>query len=222
MNYIMYEMNKSDLKGAKDIKGYFDYLKPNDIKISDYKLIFILPNGQCLFMTYSPKDKGNRKLSKYNHIVYITKAIDLIIEKLSIDKVKFIKEKVNAFEVDELTAAILKLNIPFFYDTGYYDLNGNLINDRIRYTIFEKTRDLTERQEKTLMMLKEELKRENYNVGIQVLSTDDTLINREKGIGAVENIEKSPLKWIFHGDGDLDFEITDFYNTIKVTDEQVL
>lgn len=223
MNYITYEMHKSDLKGAKDIKGYFDYFKPNVSKVSDYKLIFILPNGQCLFMPYSPKDKGDRKLSKYDHIVYITKAIDLIIEKLGIDKVSFINQRVNDFEVDELTAAILSLKIPFFYDTGYYDINGKFIDDKNRNTIFEKTRNLTEKQEKTLLMLREALERENYVIGIQVLNADDTLINREKGIGAVENIEESPLKWIFHGDdGDLDFEIADFYNTIKVSDEQVL
>ena len=223
MNYITYEMHRSDLKGAKDIKGYFGYFNPKVSKVSDFKLIFILPNGECLFMPYSPKDKGDRKLSKYNHIVYITKAIDLIIKKLGIDKVSFIKQNINEFEVDELTAAILALKIPFFYDTGHYDSNGNIINDKIRNTIFEKTRNLTEKQEKTLLMLKEELKRENYSVGIQVLSVDDTLINREKGIGAVELIEKSPLKWIFHGnDGNLDFEIDDFYSTIKVSDEQVL
>ncbi len=223
MNYIMYEMNKSDLKGAKDIKGYFDYFKPNVTKMSDYKLSFILPNGQCLFMPYAQKDKGDRKLNKYNHIVYITEAIDLIIKKLGIDKVNFLKQNVKEFEVDELTAAILSLKIPFFYDTGHYDSNGNLIDDKIRYTIFEKTRNLTEKQEKTLLMLKEALKRENYSISIQVLRTDDTLINRVKGIGAVESSEKSPLKWIFHGDdGNLDFKIDDFYDTINVSDEQVL
>ena len=223
MNYLMYEMMKSDLKGARDITGYFDFFNPSDNKISKYKLIFILPNGKCLLIPYASKDNGRRKQFKYNHIVYITKSIELILKELNMNKEEFIQQKVKAFDSDELIAAILKLNIPIFYDTGYYDSNGNRRSDNIRYTIFEKTIKFTEKQEKTLLTLKEAFRRENYSISIQVLNSDDTLINREKCIGVSETDEDSALKWVFHGyDGNLDFDVDDFYRTIKVSNEQIL
>ena len=61
MDNFMYEIEKSNLKGSKDIKGYFDYYDSKKDKVSDYKLLFILPNGKVLFMPYSQKDKRDRK-----------------------------------------------------------------------------------------------------------------------------------------------------------------
>lgn len=195
MNIIMYEMKKANLNAARDISGYVDNFNPNEIKISEYKLIFILPNGKCLFMPYAPKDTGKRDQQKYFHIAYITKAVDLIIKELGLNIKDFINQKVKEFDQDEITAAILSLGIPFFYETGYYDSDGNSIDGENRYTIFEKTIKFTEKQEKTLLAFKELLKRENYNISIQVVSTDETLINRKKCIGATDD---SPLSWIYY------------------------
>ena len=142
MDVFMYEIEKGNLKGAKDIKGYFDYYDSKKDKLSDNKLLFVLPNGKVLFMPYARNDKRDRKKYKYNHIVYLTKALDIILRELGIDRNTFIKQKIKMFDQDIITAAILELNIPFFYETGYVDTEGKIVDDYYRYAIFEKSQKL--------------------------------------------------------------------------------
>ena len=185
MDNFMYEIDKSNLKGAKDIKGYFDSFNSDEDKISDYKLLFILSNGKVLFMPYSPKDKRDRKQYKYAHIVYLTNALELILKELNIDKKTFIKQKIKRFDIDAISAAILELNIPFFYETGFKDIDGKDIDDYYRYTIFEKSPKFTEKQEKVLTQLKKVLDDEHYKIAIQTLKEDKNIDWNFEGIEEV-------------------------------------
>ncbi len=218
MDSIMYGIEKSNLKGAKDIKGYFGYFDSKENKISEYKLLFILPNGKCLFMPYSPKDKRDRKNYKYAHIVYLTNALDLILKELNIDKKNFIQQKIKRFDNDAITSAILNLQIPFFYDTGNIDIDGKVIDDYYRYTVFEKSPSFTEKQEKTLTLLKKTLENEHYKIAIQALISDNNINTNLDNVEEFIVDQDALLKWISMLEDDIDIE--NFYKIIKVETEQ--
>lgn len=220
MDSFMYEIEKSNLKGAKDIKGYFDNFNSNEDKISKYKLLFILPNGKVLFMPYSPKDKRDRKQYKYAHIVYLTNALELILKELNIDKKTFIKQKIKRFDTDAISAAILELNIPFFYETGFKDIDGKIIDDYYRYTIFEKSPKFTEKQEMVLSKMKNGLDDEHYKIAIQTLKADKNINWNFEGVEEFWIDEDALLKWICTKNSD-DVSVDDFYKIIKVDLEQI-
>ena len=220
MDNFMYEIEKSNLKGSKDIKGYFDYYDSKKDKVSDYKLLFILPNGKVLFMPYSQKDKRDRKQYKYAHIVYLTNALELILKELNIDKKTFIKQKIKRFDIDAISAAILELNIPFFYETGFKDIDGKDIDDYYRYTILEKSPKFTEKQEKVLAQLKKLLEEEHYKIAIQALMEDKNIDWNFEGIEEIITDENACLKWICTRNS-TDVNVDDLYKIIKVDAEQI-
>lgn len=220
MDNFMYEIDKSNLKGAKDIKGYFDNFNCDENKISDYKLLFILPNGKVLFMPYSLKDKRDRKQYKYAHIVYLINALELILKELNIDKKTFIKQKIKRFDIDAISAAILELNIPFFYETGFKDIDGKDVDDYYRYTIFEKSPKFTEKQEKVLVQLKKILDDEHYKIAIQALKEDKNIDWNFEGIEEIITDENAYLKWIC-AKNSTDVNVDDLYKIIKVDVEQI-
>ena len=220
MDNFMYEIDKSNLKGAKDIKGYFDSFNSDEDKISDYKLLFILSNGKVLFMPYSPKDKRDRKQYKYAHIVYLTNALELILKELNIDKKTFIKQKIKRFDIDAISAAILELNIPFFYETGFKDIDGKDIDDYYRYTIFEKSPKFTEKQERVISQMKKGLKDDHYKIAIQALKEDKNIDLNFEGIEEIITGENACLKWICTKNS-TDVNVDDLYKIIKVDTEQI-
>ena len=218
MDSIMYEIARSNLNGAKGIEGYIDFFDPKRHKISDFKLLFILPNGKCLFMPYAQKDKKDRKQNEYAHIVYLTNALDLILRELEKQKKEFITKYIRKFDVDDITGAILELKIPFFYDTGNKDEDGNDIDDDNRYTIFEKSIGFTEKQEKALLSMKESFQKEQYKIAIQVFPSDNKINWKMEGLELYENDEDERLNWILlDNDNSVDVEV--FYKIINVSRE---
>ena len=220
------------LNGAKDITAYFDFFDSRNKKISENKLIFILPDGRCLFMPYSPNDDGERS-GKYEHMVYLVKAFELILEEWGRDRDEYIQEKLNSNNLQELyyelAANILSLHVSFFYDLIKIDYEHN--NERLSW--FYKSPKLSEKQENTLREMKVALENENYGLGIQTLPSDSSINIKaqdiEMGIHGVRiKLEKEGqedttlnirLKEILGKEGN-PFKINDFYKIINVDLEQ--
>ena len=170
-------------------------------------------------MPYSPNDDGVRSGS-YEHMVYLVKAIELILKELDIDRYKFIQESLNYSEFNdlfyELITNILKLNISFFYDLNEIDSDNN----NVRLAWFYKSPNLTEKQESTLVKLKKPLENENYGLGIQTLTSDGNLNLKESDIVVIINGTKIKLKEILGRETDY-LNINDFYKIINVDLEQI-
>ena len=62
MNYSEYIKLK---KRTGDINPFFSKFDSSKHKISKFKLILIMPDGECLFMPYSDNDKRNRIQEMY-------------------------------------------------------------------------------------------------------------------------------------------------------------
>lgn len=216
MDYEKYKKNESEFESIKTLKGEFRRFDPNKDQISMYKLIFILPNGECLLMPYDENDEREGLQNRqYNHIAYIAKAIDLILEKLGIDKETFVRTKIEKFNTDELIAAILNLKISFFYEMGNTSHDGELLN----YTIFMKPVNITEKQEKELLYLKESLTKERYVISINILNSDETY-RKNEDIKYAYDREKTPIRYICYEDGRFEsFDVDEFYKLINVSRE---
>ena len=228
MKYYKWERENRYLNGANDINGFIDYFDPTTHQISKYKLLFIFPNGKCLFMPYSPKDKQTRKQDEYAHIVYIVKALEIILKELNIEPITFIEKKISDFDVDVIIAALLKLGISFFYDTGNRDSIGDIKDDYFRYTIFEKSPNLKEKQKRTLAQMKEGLDKENYLIAVQTLQSDRKVnlsLNNSKDLD-LDSLDDY-LNWVvikndeYYALDILDARADDFYKIIKVDLEQI-
>ena len=195
MNIESYNNAMKELNGATDIKGYWGSFDLKKDKISNFKLMFILPNGKCLFMPYSPNDNGER-IGEYEHMAYLVKAIELILQEFGIEKKTFIEEKLNYSDLSDLyynlIDNILKLNISFFCDLNEIDLDSN----NVRLAWFYKSPNLTEKQENTIVKLKKPLENENYGLGIQALVSDSNLNIKMEDIIIIINGTKIKLKEI--------------------------
>ena len=218
MNIEAYNNAMKELNGANDIKGYWGSFDLEKDKISKFKLMFILPNGKCLFMPYSPNDDGKR-IGEYEHMVYLVKAIELILQEFGIDKKTFIEEKLNYSDLSdlfyELINNILKLNISFFCDLNEIDSDSN----NVRLAWFYKSPNITEKQENTLVKLRNPLVNENYGLGIQTLVSDRNLNIKMEDIIIIINGTKIKLKEILGRETDY-LNIDDFYKIINVDLEQ--
>ena len=162
----------------KDIEGYFrDFDKTKD-KISDFRLMFIFPSGEFLLMPYTKSDKAKDVL--YDHVDYMTVALELILKKLNINRNDFIKN--NIIDVDkyrdefismphEIQFAILGLNIAIFY---------NCQTEDGKYTCFDKPRIFTERQKKSIALLKRPFENEGYEFKITTFKDDNSIKDRDE------------------------------------------
>ena len=216
MDYEKYIQSESEYKSIETLKGEFREFNPDKDQISMFKLIFILPNGECLLMPYDEHDKREGPHDRqYNHIAYIAKAIDLILKELNINKENFVRTKIEKFDTDELVAAILTLNISLFYEMG------NIFSGEKpeRYAIFMKQKKFTEKQEKMLLNLEKPLKREKYEISINILSSDE-IHSKDKDIRYFYSSEKDPIKYIcYQCKGIEAFDVDVFYEIINVSRE---
>lgn len=160
-----YDDEKSRWNKLKDIKGFFRNFDQTKDKISDFKFMFILPNGEYLLVPYTESDLSGDVI--YHHIDYLPDALELLLEKLNINRDDFITNKVEDFNKHWLEYAILNLNIAIFYDYRSNE-EGKLI-------FFEKPINLTEKQKKSIVALKKPLENENYRFGIRVLEDDRSI-----------------------------------------------
>ena len=191
MNYSLYKKEKSELE-TDQIKGYFDTFDSKKHLMSDYKLVFILPNGKCLFMPY---------VGEFGHIVYLFPAFEMLYNELKDTKGNymneelfeiFIAKKFEYVHIPNFIKAILKSNIAIFY---------NLKKENTGYkTYFQKNKLLTLQQKNTLLEIKASLKKEGYGIEIGTLIDDESL-NFNLSFGYT--FEKdTPCKWVIKKQGD--------------------
>ena len=182
MNVEYYDYEKSKFNKLNDIKGYFRNFDQTKDKISDFKLIFILPNGEYLLMPYSENEIRGSYEIEYSHTSYLSVALELILQRLNINRENFIKNKVEHFNGGFIEKAILDLGICDFYDT-YEELEDGTEK---KYTIFGKPFKLTEKQEGQIMSLRNSLQNEKYKFGITTLLQDKS-IKDEENYKRIEN-----------------------------------
>lgn len=172
MKYEEYIDEVTKLPIGEDIEGYFEFFDPRIHMISKNKLIFILPNGKCLFMPYAQGDKGTRKQGKYTHRKYIIIALRNIINELNNSEKEFIEANIETLMRDDIIIALMKQGVSLLYDCGKRDGNGKLKSKRNRYSIFCESEELTETQKKTLLRMKGNLEKEKYKMMICKLFKD--------------------------------------------------
>lgn len=189
MNYSIYKKEKSEWE-TDQIKGYFDTFDSKKHLMSNYKLVFILPNGKCLFMPYD---------GKFGHIVYLLSAFEMLYNELKDTKGNYMNEElfeifiVKKFEcvhIPNFIKAILKSDIAIFYNH----------REKTDYTTdFHKNKLLTSQQKNTLLEIRESLKKEGYGISVGTL-IDDKSLNFNLSFGYT--FEKdTPCKWVIKKQG---------------------
>ena len=166
MKYEKYLDEISTVPTGENIKGYLEFFDPRIHEISNNKLIFILPNGKCLFMPYAKKDNRTRQQIEYAHSSYIIRALTQIIKELGFDEKEFIEAYIDTSMRDDIIKGLLEQGVSLLYDCGEIDGNGKLKNKMKRYSIFYKSEELTEEQKKTILKMKGNLEKEKYKMGI--------------------------------------------------------
>lgn len=166
MTYEEYVDEISTLPIGKDIEGYLQFFDPRMHKIFNNKLIFILPNGKCLFMPYAENDRRTRLEIEYTHKSYIIRALTYIIKELGYDEKEFVETNIDAVNRDLIIKRIMEQGISLFYDCGNLSGNGKKISKKNNYSIFYKIDEMTEEQKKTILRMKGMLKRQNYKMMI--------------------------------------------------------
>ena len=169
--------------------------------------MFILPNGEYLLVPYTESDLSGDVT--YNHIDYLPEALELLLEKLNINRDDFIKNNIKYFSTHCMEYAILKLNIAIFYDYRF-DEKGKL-------TFFEKPIKLTEKQKKSLAVLKKPLENENYRFGIRVLE-DDRSIKENESI--VRDEPAFHMQFVYMKNTDEFIDVNTLFDIINVDIEQ--
>lgn len=207
MRVKYYDDEKSRWNKLKDIEGHFRNFDQTKDKISDFKFMFILPNGEYLLVPYTERDLSGDVT--YNHIDYLPEALELILEKLNINRDDFIKNKVEDFNTHWLEYAILNLNIAIFYDYRFYE-EGKL-------TFFEKPIKLTEKQKKSIAALKKPLENENYRFGIRVLE-DDRSIKENESI--VRDDPSFHMQFVYMKDKNKIIDVNTLFDIINLDIEQ--
>ena len=204
MKYEEYINEVNELPIGEDIEGYLEFFDPRMHKIFNNKLIFIFPNGKCLFMPYTEKDKRTRLEIKYTHRSYIIRALTHIIKELGYDEKEFIEANIDASDRDFIIKRIMEQGISLLYDCGKIDGNGKLKNKTNRYSIFFKSEELTEEQKKTIIRMKGILKRQKYKMMICELL---------KGVDY--SYYADYFEYITYKDSDKnEFEIDEFYELL--------
>lgn len=201
MHYYMYEIEKK--KNRTKIKGYVDTFDSKKHLIFDYKFIFILPNGKCLFIPYAERDDRTRSLREYEHKVYLFSALEMLYNELKDTKGNymneehfaiFIEKKFGYAIIPEFIKAILISDVAMLYDAGNYDNHGEEIDDIGYITYFHKNKNLSLKQKNTLLEIKESLKKEEYGIKLATLIDDESL-NFNLSFGYTFE-EDGPVKWV--------------------------
>ena len=128
MKYEKYLDEISTVPTGENIKGYLEFFDPRIHEISNNKLIFILPNGKCLFMPYAKKDKKTRLEIEYTHKSYIIRALTYIIKELGYDEKEFVEANIDATVRELIIKKIMEQGVSLLYDCGKIDGNGKLKN----------------------------------------------------------------------------------------------
>ena len=210
MEVKIYDQEKVKYHNSEIVEGLFRRFNQKEDKISDFKLIFILQNGEYLFMPYLDIDNHDGMNEEYAHIVYILKALELIIKKLEYNREKFIEEKIKDFSVEDLISVILNLNIAFFYNTSFYDIEDNYKNMSV---YFGKPLNLSERQKKSIATLRHSVEEEQYEIGIMKLEKDKNLRDYEQ----LNLVDSGNIQYIFGKD--IDIDINTLFHILDIDDE---
>lgn len=197
MEVKIYEQEKSKYKNSEIVEGFFREFNPKEDKISDFKLIFLLQNGESLFMPFIDIDNHDGMNEEYAHIVYILKALELIINKLGYNREKFIEEKVKNFSAEDLISSILNLNIAFFYNTSIYDIEDDF-KDMNLY--FGKPLNISEKQEQAIVSLRNPIEKEQFKFGIMKLEKDKKLKDYEQ----LDLVDSGNIQYLWGEDFDID------------------
>lgn len=213
MNYSEYIELK---KRTGDIKPFFSKFDSSKHKISKFKLILIMPDGECLFMPYSDNDKRNRIQEMYTHKDYLLHALSITLDRLGIKEKDFIEIYLdNNIEAASLVYVFFAyLGISILYDIG-------LDNDRTRYINFEKSKEFSEEQRKTVLLMRKALEKEKYKVAAFEKEGSDKSVYIPKELNMKFNPSKNgefigynPFKLNFSEEG-RPLKITEFYEIIK-------
>lgn len=216
MDVSVFDRFKS--KEVTNIEGNFGSFDPKK-NISECKLIFIFPSGKCLFMPYSKDDDKTRKDDRYSHRAYLAHAIDLIIEKLNVDKNALAEERkrfiedIDGYYIYGFIAAILRKGVAIVYDVGNVDIEGNEME--YNEMIFGKVLKPTESQIECIFKLKEPIMRELYTMGILILNQDNNINLNDEEIKKWQCSQEISL--ILSGQNPMD--LGTFYNTLDISDE---
>lgn len=197
MEVKIYEQEKSKYKNSEIVEGFFREFNPKEDKISDFKLIFLLQNGESLFMPFIDIDNHDGMNEEYAHLVYILKAVELIINKLGYNREKFIEEKVKNFSAEDLISSILNLNIAFFYNTSIYDIEDDF-KDMNLY--FGKPLNISEKQEQAIVSLRNPIEKEQFKFGIMKLEKDKKLKDYEQ----LDLVDSGIIQYLWGEDFDID------------------
>lgn len=197
MEVKIYEQEKSKYKNSEIVEGFFREFNPKEDKISDFKLIFLLQNGEYLFMPFIDIDNHDGMNEEYAHLVYILKAVELIINKLGYNREKFIEEKVKNFSAEDLISSILNLNIAFFYNTSIYDIEDDF-KDMNLY--FGKPLNISEKQEQAIVSLRNPIEKEQFKFGIMKLEKDKKLKDYEQ----LDLVDSGNIQYLWGEDFDID------------------
>lgn len=197
MEVKIYDQEKVKYNNSEIVEGLFRRFNQKEDKISDFKLIFILQNGEYLLMPYLDIDNHDGMNEEYAHIVYILKALELIIKKLGYNREKFIEEKIKDFSVEDLISVILNLNIAFIYNTSIYDIEDDF-KDMNLY--FGKPLNISERQEKAIASLRNLIEEEQFKIGIMKLKNDKNLRDYEH----LDLFDSDIIQYLFGEDIDID------------------
>lgn len=197
MEVKIYEQEKAKYKNSEIVEGVFREFNQKEDKISDFKLVFILQNGEYLLMPYLDIDNHDGMNEEYAHITYILKALELIIKKLGYNREKFIEEKIKDFSEEDLISVILNLNIAFIYNTSIYDIEDDF-KDMNLY--FGKPLKLSEKQEQAIASLKNSVEEEQFKIGIMKLKNDKNLRDYEH----LDLLDSDVIQYLFGEDIDID------------------
>lgn len=205
-----FDKKKLSKKNSELVKGFFREFNQKEDKISDYKLIFILQNGEYLLMPYLDMDNHDGMNEEYAHLVYILKALELIIEKFGYKRERIIEEKINDFSAEDLIRVILNLNIAFLYNTSIYNIEDDF-KDMNLY--FGKPLNISERQKKAIASLKNSIEKEQFKIGIMKLKNDNSLQNYKQ----LNLVDSGIIQFLF-GDN-IDIDINTLFKILDINDE---
>ena len=223
MELKVYDEEKNKYKNSEIVEGFFRNFDPKQDKISDFKLIFILQNGEYLLMPYLNIDNHDGNSEEYDHIVYNLKALELIIEKLGYNREKFIEEKIKGPSTDDsaedfektfaenIISVFLNLNIAFLYNTSIYYIEEN---SKYMGAYLGKPLNLSERQKKAIAALKNSADVEEYEFDIMKLKNDNNLRNYEE----LNLFDSDFIQYLFGED--IKIDINTLFNIIDVDIEQ--
>lgn len=205
-----FDKKKLSKKNSELVKGFFREFNQKEDKISDFKLIFILQNGEYLLMPYLDMDNHDGMNEEYAHLVYILKALELIIEKFGYKRERIIEEKINDFSAEDLISVILNLNIAFLYNTSIYDIEDDY-KDMNLY--FGKPLNISERQNKAIASLRNSIEEEHFKIGIMKLKNDNSLQNYKQ----LNLVDSGIIQFLFGED--IDMDINTLFKILDINDE---